>query len=305
MNGPDLAWAGPACYPNLVGSVESSLERAARERGAALMGIVNTTPDSFYDGGRYLAQTAAVARVDELVDQGADILDIGGESSRPGSEPVPPREQISRIEAALGRAVELGRALVSVDTASPEVADYALSRGADLINDVSCLADEGLAAVVAERQAILILMHSRGPMARMSGYSTYPEQGYRDVVEDVMREWCQARDRAVSKGLDAGRVYFDPGLGFNKSARHSFTLLARLGHFARLGVPCVVGPSRKSFISSVDGSGPEERLGGTVAACLLSVQRGARVLRVHDVPAVRQALLVARATEELERGGDA
>jgi len=257
------------------------------------MGVLNVTPDSFYDGGRYVGADAARVQVDRLLAEGAAIIDVGAESSRPGAESVPASEQLERLDAALRHAVARG-ALVSIDTTSPEVAERALALGARLVNDVSCLAEPELARVTARAGATLVLMHARGPMSAQRGFSVYPEAGYADVVADVLGEWRSARDRAADAGLDPRDVWLDPGLGFAKNARQSFELLARLAELTQEGVPVVVGPSRKSFIASVDGAPPAERLGGTVAACLAAVERGARVLRVHDVLAVGQALAVAR-----------
>jgi dihydropteroate synthase len=277
-----------------VGRAEALLEPVWRARGAALMAVLNVTPDSFYDGGRYLEEGPALARLDELIAQGAEIVDIGGESSRPGSQGVPALEQIRRIEPAVRHALRKGTALVSVDTTSPEVADRMLRIGAHIVNDVSCLSNPELARVTARHEAVLIVMHCRGSMDRMKGFSQYPEHGYGDVIEDVRAEWRAAKERAVAHGMPAERVWFDPGIGFAKSARHSFEILRRLAEFSSEQVPVVVGPSRKSFIASVDDAPAERRLGGTIAACLLAAERGARVLRVHDVEAVRQALAVAR-----------
>jgi len=266
------------------------------------MGVLNTTPDSFFDGGRYLTPNDARTRVDELLAAGADIIDIGSESTRPGAEAVAAAEQIARAEAALGHAIERG-AYVSIDTTSPDVARYALSRGAHIVNDVSCLADGGLAEVARDYDAILLMMHSRGSMRRMPGFSNYPESGYGDVVVDVAREWRASSERALDRGLSADRLWFDPGLGFHKSAVQSAALLKRLEEFAGLGALLAVGPSRKSFIGALDRSEPTDRLGGTIAACLRAVDAGARVLRVHDVQAVRQALLARRAfARPLETG---
>lgn len=257
------------------------------------MGVLNVTPDSFYDGGRYLAADAARAQVDRLLADGADIIDVGAESSRPGAASVSDDEQLARVEAPLRYAVERG-ALVSIDTTSPRVAARALELGASIVNDVSCLADPELARVTAHAGATLVLMHARGPMSAQRGFSVYPDAGYTDVVADVLAEWRSARDRAVAAGLPSADIWLDPGLGFAKNARQSFELLARLDELTSEGVPVVVGASRKSFIASVDGAPPNERIGGTIAACLAAVERGARVLRVHDVLAVRQALAVAR-----------
>jgi len=263
-------------------------------RGAALMGVLNVTPDSFYDGGRYASEPAALGRVDELIHDGADVIDIGGESSRPGSEPVPSGEQIRRIEGAVRYALERARALVSIDTTRPEVAERMLELGAHMINDISCLSDPELAKVSARHGAMLIVMHSRGPMSKMKGFSKYPEDGYRDVVGEVRSELRSAHERALAAGMPARDVIWDPGLGFAKSARQSFELLARLEELTAEGVPIAVGPGRKSFIGSLDEAPAEKRLGGTIAACLGAVERGARLLRVHDVAEVGQALRVAR-----------
>jgi dihydropteroate synthase len=261
------------------------------------MGVLNVTPDSFYDGGRYNDFGAARAQVDRLLEEGADIIDVGAESSRPGALSVSDADQLARLTPALTYAVARG-ALVSIDTTSPRVAERALELGASIVNDVSCLADPELARVTARAGATLVLMHARGPMQAQRGFSVYPDAGYGDVTRDVLTEWRGARDRAVHEGLPSSDVWLDPGLGFAKNARQSFELLARLGELAGEGVPVVVGPSRKSFIAAVDGAPPAERLGGTIAACLAAVERGARVLRVHDVRAVRQALAVARLATE-------
>ncbi len=257
------------------------------------MGVLNATPDSFYDGGWHASVDRARARIDELLAQGAEILDIGGESSRPGAAPVPADEQIARIEPAVRYAVSRSAA-VSIDTTDPVVADRMLGLGAELINDISCLANADLARVCALHGASLVLMHARGPMQNMAGFSRYPDDAYGDVVGDVLTEWRRARDRAVGQGLGREEVWLDPGLGFGKNARHSFELLRGLDRLRGEGVPIVVGPSRKSFIAAVDDVPPGARLGGTIAAALLAVEHGASVLRVHDVHDVQQALLVAR-----------
>jgi dihydropteroate synthase len=284
----------------VVGPVSIRIEDLRRERGTLLMGVLNVTPDSFFDGGRFASANAAARRIDQLMQEGADVIDIGAESTRPGAAAIPANEQIARLEPALVHALRAG-ALVSVDTASPSVARHALGLGAQLINDVSCLADDELARACAEHGAPLILMHSRGPAASMQGFSVYAEDGYADVVEDVRREWRSAKARAVSAGMPEADVYFDPGLGFAKNARQSFALLAGLARFRSEG-PIVVGPSRKSFIASLDGAPPSERLGGSVAAAMLAAARGATIVRVHDVREVRQALSVAAVVERESAG---
>lgn len=262
------------------------------------MGVINLTPDSFHAESRSESPQAARARVDQLREEGAELIDIGGESSRPGAATVSAPEQIARIEPAVAHAVACPALHVSIDTTSPRVAEHMLQMGAGIVNDVSCLADVDLARVAARFDAVLILMHTRGSLGSMTGFSEYPDDAYEDVVADVRREWCAARDRALGAGMSRARVWFDPGIGFGKNARQSFELLRRLGELDDLGVPVVVGPSRKSFIRLVDDAEPAERLGGTIAACLWCVAQGARVLRVHDVRAVRQALSV---NQELAR----
>jgi dihydropteroate synthase len=197
----------------------------------------------------------------------------------------------------VGLAVTRDRALVSIDTTSPEVADAMLTAGAHAINDVSCLADPDLARVVARRGAALIIMHTRVGLGKMAGFSQYPDDAYDDVVEDTLMELESARARAVAAGVPQDDILLDPGIGFAKNARQSFEVLRRLGEFRRGGARLVLGPSRKSFIAAADPGPAEARLGGTIAACLLATQRGASVLRVHDVQAVRQALVVASAAE--------
>jgi dihydropteroate synthase len=255
------------------------------------MGVLNVTPDSFFDGGQYGTAPAAQQRIDELAAQGADLLDLGAESTRPGAVAIPAAEQIARLELALRYALTTG-ILVSIDTANPAVAQYALGLGAHLVNDASCLADSALAKACAEYAAPLIIMHSRGTPSTMAGLALYG-----DVIEDVRREWRAAKERALGQGLSPSDVYFDPGLGFAKNARQSFALLSGLARFQSEGL-MVVGPSRKSFIASLDGAPPGERLGGSVAAALSAAARGAAIVRVHDVREVRQALRVSRAVEQ-------
>lgn len=259
------------------------------------MGVVNMTPDSFSDGGQFLAPSAAASRIDQLLEEGADIIDIGPESSRPGATPVDPETQLARAEPALAHALARG-AIISIDTTSPVVAEACLKRGVHMVNDVSCLGNEDLARVVRDYDAELIVMHSRGSMQSMS-YSAYPTGAYDDVVSGVRREWEQARDRAVSAGLGADRIWFDPGLGFHKNAEQSLELLRRLAEFRSLDAKMVVGASRKSFLSSFDGPRPSDRLGGSLAAAIRATRGGAMILRVHDVAVTAQALRVENALD--------
>jgi dihydropteroate synthase len=282
-------------------AVHSVVEGARAARGAAVMGVCNVTPDSFSDGGRFFDARAARARVDELLAEGADIVDVGGESTRPGAAPVPPDQQLRRILDVVRHAADRG-AVVSVDTTHPDVAGACLECGASIVNDVSCLRDPGLAGIVASAGGVLLLMHARGLQEEMGGFSQYPDAAYGDVVADVLREWEAAAARAVAAGLPRSSLAMDPGLGFAKNARHSATLLARVGELvAALDVPVAVGASRKSFLSTVDRDAPPgERLGASIAAALHAVRAGTSIVRVHDVRATRQALALAR---ELAGGG--
>jgi dihydropteroate synthase len=273
------------------------LTRAKDDGRVLLMGILNVTPDSFSDGGLYLDPAAAKRRVDELLAEGADIIDVGGESTRPTAPAITDEEQIARVRHALTYAARERHALVSIDTTSPRVAAYALGEGATVVNDVSCLANDELALVAARAGAALVIMHARGSMTEMRGFSDAAGDAYGDVVRDVRREWQAAQGRAAARGLDPAEIVFDPGLGYMKNAVHSLELVRRLGEFADLGVPILVGPSRKSFIAkAVAPDAPAAgRLGGTIAACLSCADRGATILRVHDVSIVRQALDLHRA----------
>jgi dihydropteroate synthase len=264
-------------------------------RGVALMGVCNVTPDSFSDGGRHFEPIAARARVQELLSEGADIVDIGGESTRPGATPVPAGVQLSRVLDTVSHAASLG-ACVSIDTATAEVAEACLEAGACIVNDASCLREESLARVVAARSAALVLMHARGPQAKMRGFSDYPQDGYGDVARDVMAEWGAAAERARAAGVPRHAMVMDPGLGFAKNARQSTELLVRLGEIvAALDVPVAVGASRKSFLTIVDAdASPTERLGASIAAAVHAARAGASILRVHDVRATRQAIDLAR-----------
>jgi dihydropteroate synthase len=269
-----------------------------RRVGAVLMGILNRTPDSFSDGGSYLDDGAALARVEAMVAEGAAIVDVGAESTRPGSQPIAADEQIARIGSVVRTAAARG-VCVSIDTTSAEVAERALGDGAQVVNSVSLAAASELGRLCAAHGASLVLMHSRGAMSDMAGFSAYPEDGYRDVVVDVAREWSRAAAEAMRAGLPREDLVLDPGLGFFKSAAHSLELVARLDELCRLGHPVLVGASRKSFVDRA--APPGERLGGSLAAAIACVERGAAVVRVHDVAATRQALALAAAVRTAGR----
>jgi dihydropteroate synthase len=254
-----------------------------------LMGVVNVTPDSFSDGGLYLDPDAAIAHGVELARDGAEILDVGGESTRPGAEEVGVEEELARVEpvvAGLG-----GTATVSIDTSKLAVAEAALDAGASIVNDVTALrGDPEIGALCAERGAGLVLMHMQGTPRTMQASPSYD-----DVVDDVKAFLAGRMEVAVAAGVEEERIWLDPGIGFGKTLEHNLELLRRLSELRQLGRPLVVGPSRKSFIGRVDGSDAGDRLGGTIASSVLAAAEGADVLRVHDVAEVAQALRVATA----------
>jgi len=255
-----------------------------------LMGVVNVTPDSFSDGGLYLEPEVAVAHGMQLVEDGAGILDVGGESTRPGAEPVGVEEELRRVVPVV-RGLAGSGARISVDTSKAAVAAAALGDGAEIVNDVTALrGDPEMAALCADRSATVVLMHMLGEPRTMQ-----EDPRYEDVVDEVKAFLAERLEAAVAAGIEEGRVWLDPGIGFGKTAAHNLELLRRLGELRELGRPLVVGTSRKSFIGRLDGSSADQRLGGTIASSVLAAAEGAGVLRVHDVAEVRQALQVAAA----------
>jgi dihydropteroate synthase len=273
-----------------------------------LMGILNRTPDSFSDGGRYLDEEAALAHVDRMLAEGAAIVDVGAESTRPGARAISDAEQIARLGGVVRAAAERG-VIVSVDTTAPAVAERALRDGATVVNSASLEPAAELGELAARHGAALVLMHSRGAMTDMTGFSQYAEDGYDDVVADVAREWSAAAERATKRGLPREDLILDPGLGFFKSARQSLTLVARLAELCRLGHPVLVGASRKSFVARAASDAapppPAQRLGGSLAAAVACAERGAAIVRTHDVAETKQALAVAAAIRQAGRGGGA
>jgi len=268
-------------------------------RRVQVMGIVNVTPDSFSDGGRYLDPAAAIARCLALLAEGADVLDLGAESTRPGSQPVPADEQWRRLEPVL-TALHSARpeAVLSIDTRDAVVAERALARGARIVNDVSALADPAMAGVVAAAGAGLVLMHMRGTPESMQR-----DTAYGDVVTEVATFLGERLARAEAGGVARECVAFDPGIGFGKSADGSLELLARLAELVALGRPVVVGASRKSFLARLTGDEgpPSERVPASLAAAALAVFEGAHVLRVHDVAATVRVARVAEAARRARR----
>ncbi len=257
-----------------------------------VMGIVNVTPDSFSDGGRYAEPAAAIARCEALLDEGADLLDLGGESTRPGSQPVAPEEQWRRLGPVLeGLAARRPGALLSVDTQSAAVAERALASGAAIVNDVSALADPAMAGVVAAAGAGLVLMHLRGSPATMQD-----DTAYGDVVEEVRAFLAARLGVARAAGVAAEAVALDPGIGFGKSAEGSLALLAHVPALASLGRPVLIGASRKRFLGALTGDAPvHDRLEASLAAAAIAAALGARIVRVHDVRASVRAVRVADA----------
>jgi dihydropteroate synthase len=261
-----------------------------------IAGILNLTPDSFYDGGLYLTADAALERAERLLAEGADLLDLGGESTRPGAAPVSAEEEAARVLPLVREILRRwADTTISVDTVKSSVARQALDAGASIINDVSGLRlDHGLGSIIAQAGAGLVLMHSRGTVDRMASYevATYGE----DVVGEIASELSASLDRARRAGVAEECIVLDPGIGFSKRTEHSVAVLAHLDRILELGRPVLVGPSRKRFVSELSGGLPvEERLEGTIAACVAALFAGARIFRVHDVAPVRRALEVAEA----------
>ena len=257
-----------------------------------LIGILNVTPDSFSDGGRFAPPDAGVARAERLKADGAGLIDVGGESTRPGAREVPVPEEIARVVPVIRELLRHGLGPVSVDTRKAAVARAGLDAGAAVVNDVSGLAyDAALAGTVAAAGAGLILMHMRGSPDTMDGLAIY-----RHVAVEVAGELRAAAARAESAGVARGAIAVDPGFGFAKHPEHNWRLLDELATIAGLGYPVVVGPSRKRFLGAATGRPVEDRDRATAAACALAWERGARGFRVHDVALAREALLVARAT---------
>jgi dihydropteroate synthase len=272
-----------------------TLAGALRLDRPVVMGILNVTPDSFWDGGRHDSVEAAVRHATTLLDEGADILDVGGESTRPGAATVSADEESRRVVPVIAALRERWPDLpLSVDTVKAEVASRAVDAGASIINDVSALRlDPAMGHVAARTGAGLILMHSRGDVGTMARYDSAV---YSDVVAEVAADLDDAVARARSAGVPAEAIVVDPGLGFAKRTEHSLALLAGLRRIADAGRPVLIGPSRKRFIGEASGGLPAEDRGeGTLAACVLGLAHGALLFRVHDVAGARRALGLAHA----------
>ncbi|WP_235782774.1 dihydropteroate synthase [Bradyrhizobium murdochi] len=254
----------------------------------AVMGVLNLTPDSFSDGGQFAAPERALAQARRMIAEGADIIDIGAESTRPyGSEPISAEEELKRLQPILSDVVALGIP-VSIDSMKSAVVAWALDQGATIANDVWGLQrDSGMAGLVAERGAPVIVMHNRERADPAV-----------DIMQDIAAFFARSLDIAAKAGISSDKIVLDPGIGFGKTPEQSMTALARLGELQSLGLPVLVGASRKRFISTVTPSEPHQRLGGSIAAHLLAAQNGARIIRAHDVAETVQALRVAAAIRE-------
>lgn len=253
-----------------------------------LMGIINVTPDSFSDGGRFHEPASAVERGLQLVEQGADLLDVGGESTRPYSTPVEAQQELRRVLPVVRELCARTTVPVSIDTSKAQVAAEAIEAGAEIINDVTGLeGDPDMRQVAADTGAGVCVMHMQGTPQTMQDSPTY-----RDVVEDIFDYLRRRRDVLIAGGLDPARIGLDPGIGFGKTHQHNLTLLANCGRYHELGCPLLVGHSRKGFIGHVLGDKQADRTAGTVGVALALARQGVQVIRVHDVLPVRQALLL-------------
>ncbi|MDP9277607.1 MAG: dihydropteroate synthase [Actinomycetota bacterium] len=255
-----------------------------------LMGVINVTPDSFSDGGEFLDPRRAIERGRELVAEGADVLDVGGESTRPGAAAVSGEDELARVGPVIEGLAGTGTS-ISIDTSKLAVAEAALAAGASIVNDVTALrAEPGIAALCADHDAELVLMHMQGSPRTMQEHPTYD-----DVVDDVKSFLAERMEFARREGVAEERIWLDPGIGFGKTVEHNLELLHRLRELTELGRPLVVGTSRKSFIGKLTGADVDQRLGGTIASCAIAVANGARMLRVHDLREVREGMQVAGA----------
>jgi len=263
---------------------------------AVVMGVLNVTPDSFSDGGQFFDPADAAARAARMIDAGADVIDVGAESTRPGSQRVSADEQIGRLREVIPAVAARG-VPVSIDTTLAAVAEFALEAGASIVNDVAAGRDDpAILTLAAERKAPLILMHMLGQPKTMQA-----DPRYDDVVGEVAQFLAERIEAAEAAGADRERIVVDPGIGFGKRLEHNLALLAGLGRLAELGRPVLIGPSRKRFIGELTGEqNARRRVAGTVAACLAARRHGATIFRVHDVAPLRQALTVADAIDAAE-----
>jgi dihydropteroate synthase len=261
-----------------------------------VMGIINNTPDSFSGDGFAGDIEGAISQGNSMFESGADVVDIGGESTRPGAKPVPKNIEISRTIPIIDALVQRHPGRVSIDTMKPEVAEAALFSGASVVNDVSGLRHPRMIEIVAEHDAGIIIMHMQGDPRTMQD-----KPRYKDVVEDIKSFLHDRIARAEEAGIASRRIMIDPGIGFGKTVDHNLEILARLAEFKSLGKPLVIGVSRKGFIGKISGANADQRLPGSIAVAVLAVKQGADVIRVHDVPETVQALRLEQAIQRFER----
>ncbi|MCB2230522.1 dihydropteroate synthase [bacterium] len=258
-----------------------------------VMGILNVTPDSFSDGGRFVDCDRAVEQALRMIDEGADMLDIGGESTRPGADPVSAENELARVEPVIAAIRERSKVPISIDTYKASVAERALALGADIVNDVSALRrDPDMASVLKKHAAPVVLMHMLGEPKTMQ-----QQPRYDDCVNEIIRFFEQRISYAETRGIDRSRIILDPGIGFGKRLVDNIDIFARLGELARFDMPILIGASRKRFIEMINatGSAPEKRLGGSIAAAVMAILHGADIVRVHDVAETVEALKVVQA----------
>ncbi len=265
------------------------------KEGALIMGILNVTPDSFYDGGKYYLKEDAIKRAEMIAAEGAQIIDIGGMSSRPGSKPVPPEEEIKRIIPLVEYIKKNLDILVSVDTCRSYTAARAIETGADIINDISGMTfDEGIFDVVKGSHASIVIMHMQGTPETMQ-----VDPKYSDVVEEIYDFLFAQAQKAIEKGIDKSRIIIDPGIGFGKKLEHNLEIIAKLSDLANMGFPVLLGTSRKSFIGMVlDDAPADDRLEGSIISAIYGFLNGAEILRVHDVSQTLKALKVAKSIRD-------
>lgn len=269
------------------------------KRTTKIVGTLNVTPDSFYDGGKFVAVDQAVAHAKRLVAQGADLIDIGGESSRPGSVRISAQEELDRVLPVVERLVPETNVPISIDTYKPEVANACLNAGAKLINDITGLRGlgeyRGMADVVAKHGALVCIMHMLGDPETMQH-----DPFYKDPIQEISEFLQKQVDVAKAAGIKDEQIILDPGIGFGKRLEDNLAIIKNLNAFKKLGYPVLIGVSRKSFLKQISGLEPEDRLEGTLAANVIAVMNGADYIRVHDVEANRRAIEVAEAIRDLQ-----
>lgn len=255
-----------------------------------IMGIVNTTPDSFSDGGKYNSASEAIDFAYELLREGADIIDIGGESSRPGADPIPAEEEIERISPLLSELVKNTECTISIDTYKSSTANYALNNGACLVNDISGLSfDKEMVNIVIRHNVPIVIMHMKGTPKTMQ-----KNPNYDNVVDEICDFLTDQVNFAINRGVSSDKIIIDPGIGFGKTLNDNYEIIAKLNQICDLGYPVLVGPSRKSFIGATLGDPVEKRLEGSITAAAICYHSGAKILRVHDVKETKKSLSIVK-----------